>query len=312
MSSWLRHGVRLGLVWPLLALVLLLAGGAAALAWVEGRAVYNGPSPLKPPPRGNGREQPAIDAVAALGAQVMVDAGAPDRPVVGVNMCFPRNPINDADLRRLQTFTGLRELHVCMLHPDDAGLHTLGGLTSLRTLDVGGTPVTDDGLECLTPLADLERLDLSDSQVTDAGLKRLSAFPHLSSLALEGTQIGDDGMEAVCGLANLQSLLLDRTRVTDAGLASLVDRLAGLRELDLSHTRVTAAALLRLAALPGLERLGLAGLPITDDDLTHLADFPNLRQVLATHTHVTSRGVEELHKTRPAIAVLTDDTVRRR
>ena len=84
--------------------------------------------------------------------------------------------------------------------------------------------------------------------MSDAGLVRLQALPNLTGLSLEGIPMTDAGMEVLKDLKawpNLTILNLSHTQISDAGLKRLRG-LTGLRELDLSGTKVLAEGVLAL------------------------------------------------------------------
>ena len=167
--------------------------------------------------------------------------------------------VTDAGLERLKGLTQLRVLQLKATAVTDAGLEKLNTLANLRELHLHRTPVTGAGLENLPALT---LLDLSDTLVNDDGLAHIKGLPNLSVLALTNAKITDAGLEHLQGLkqftvtpegttdADTGLLLLNKTNITDAGLKHLYG-LKGLRGVDLSDTKVTAAGVRDLKqALP--------------------------------------------------------------
>ena len=124
--------------------------------------------------------------------------------------------------------------------------------------------VTDQDLQALRELHGLTRVDLNNTVISDATLGHLFDKVHLKTVSIAGT------------------------RITDSGLAYLT-RLAGLRELDLSHN-----------------------VGITDDGLAHLKGLSNLTRLGLLGTRVTEAGVRELQKALPHCSIVTIDWIEAR
>jgi hypothetical protein len=78
-----------------------------------------------------------------------------------------------------------------------------------------------------------------------------------------------------------------------------------LRVLQLGHTRFTRKAFDSIAALPGVERLGLEFCPSIDDAvLERLGAWKSLRWVDLHGTKVSREGVAALRSRRPDLQVL--------
>jgi beta-lactamase regulating signal transducer with metallopeptidase domain/Leucine-rich repeat (LRR) protein len=191
--------------------------------------------------------------------------------------------ITDAGLEHLKRLTELKCLYLTLTKVTDAGMEHIKGLTELRILSLTSTGIADAGIEKLKGLTKLEMLhfnhtnvtgaglgnfpalallDLSDSPVNDAGLAHLKGLHKLSVLGLSNTKITDAGLEHLKSLSGFTTpraendesdcglLLLNKTKITDAGLKHL-DALKGLRGVDLTGTKVTAAGVEQLQkALP--------------------------------------------------------------
>jgi Leucine-rich repeat (LRR) protein len=95
------------------------------------------------------------------------------------------------------------------------------------------------------------------------------------------------------------------TFVGDATAAAVASNTAGghrgLRVLDLSLTKITDAALTRLAVLPSLEILGLANTKITDDGAELLGNAPRLREIDLRSTRTTESIARKL--ARPGLTI---------
>ncbi len=150
-----------------------------------------------------GAEARATGTVEGLGGNVIRDPARAGHPVVSVELGNTR--VQDADLRVLQQFPELRELHLIGTEVTDAGMREVGQLKGLQLLNLRRTRVTDQGLRELTGLVNLRTLDLADTDVTDAGLEQLR------------------------GQTSLRLLDVVNTRVTEKGVQQLLDDLRGLQ-----------------------------------------------------------------------------------
>src|SRR5437867_2627513 len=115
----------------------------------------------------------------------------------------------------------------------------------------------------------------------------LLCFPAFAAELTEGTAVKDDSGDIV-------SLDLTSTWVTDADLAK-VGRMAQLRALNLSHTKVTDAGLEHLKPLQNVTDLNCYYAEyITDTGIAHLKGWKKLEHLNLRGTKVTSRVFEHL------------------
>lgn len=96
----------------------------------------------------------------------------------------------------------------------------------------------------------------------------------------------------------VESLYLSNTGVTDAELTHL-ERLPGLRYLNLYYSGVTDAGLVHLERLTRLERLSLTNAQVTDAGLAHLHGLTSLRWLYLNNTRVTDEGLARLRRALP-------------
>jgi hypothetical protein len=108
-------------------------------------------------------------------------------------------------------------------------------------LPIIGANVTDDNLKALAPARDqIIELDLRRSSVQDAQLNVVGQLTNLSRLHLESDQISDAGIRSIANLKNLKTLnLYGDQKVTDRSIPVFA-KLAGLQEVYLWNTGVTA------------------------------------------------------------------------
>ncbi len=149
-------------------------------------------------------------------------------------------------------------------------------------------------------------LSLAGTGLDDAALASFTPWwwhlPHLVDLDLAGTAISDEGLAHVSG-AGIKNLNLSGTRITSGGLRMLAECPA-LSSVQLSGTQVDDAGVEYLAALPELRTLYLDGAPITDEALRLLESATSLRYLrLGGNRGVSDAGVARLEEALPHIKV---------
>ena len=92
------------------------------------------------------------------------------------------------------------------------------------------------------------------------------------------TDIDDSQLAILERLAGLRVLDLGQTGITDAGLAHLRG-LTDLEELDVRNCEITIDGLLKLRGLPRLRRLGLCMTGMTDEALVKLQELHHLESL---------------------------------
>ena len=102
----------------------------------------------------------------------------------------------------------------------------------------------------------------------------------------------DDGLEHLVGFRNLRDLDLSHSRITDAGVERLAG-LTGLQTLALGPD-VTDACLEFLAGMKQLEELRLARSHVSDGGLQIIATLTGLKSLDLSHTLVTDDGLPNL------------------
>jgi len=159
-------------------------------------------------------------------------------------------------------------------------------------------------------------LDLSGhEEVRDTTLQAFTAQPHLQILLLARTSLTDKGLMHLKTFRKLRVLSLGEG-VTAAGIKSL-GALQTLEDLDISDTRLNAAALARLKSMPRLKRITLPeqtwtaaalkpiatsrklqyvvlGGDITPDVLRALKPLPMLRGLDLQRTRLNGDAIEGL------------------
>jgi hypothetical protein len=168
--------------------------------------------------------------------------------------------VQDAALAELQRFGALSRLDLAgCARIGRAGLAHVGRVAAIEVLDLWSLTKLD-GLAELAPLSRLVELRARRcANLAPGSLAPLAGLSGLTTLALGGcAKLDSSSLAPLAGLGNLMALDLSETAVDDA----CVEHLLGLRELtllNLSRTRLTVVGIDRLAALPSLAQLYVAG-----------------------------------------------------
>lgn len=118
-----------------------------------------------------------------------------------------------------------------------------------------------------------------------------------------GTRVTDEGLAVVHRLPRLHSLWLERTQITSAGLRDHVGKVAGMKRLYLTDTRIDDEGARHLKDLTGLLELNLDGTQLTDAGLVHLHGMKELAAVRLQRTKVTRDGARALAAALPRCRV---------
>ena len=125
--------------------------------------------------------------------------------------------------------------------------------------------------------------------------KVLELLTEYSDVALDANgQMTDEMLAQATRIPQLTVLRLGNSRtLSDDGIKHLV-RLPGLRELDLSHTRVTDEGLNVLSELPALESLNLVMTSVTDAGVAHVAHCSALQRLHLMWTRTGDGAIRAL------------------
>jgi Leucine-rich repeat (LRR) protein len=128
-------------------------------------------------------------------------------------------------LERLKSAGALREtlaeLSLARTQVGDAQLSNLRDFPKLRRLDLSGCPVRGPGLTVLKDLPELREAILACPTLTDLFAEELSELKQVERLSLAGSGLTDEGLKHLRGLPKLRHLDLTATRVTAAAAAAL-------------------------------------------------------------------------------------------
>ena len=109
--------------------------------------------------------------------------------------------------------------------------------------------------------------------VSDAGFRHIGRCEHLEALwCMYCQDTGDAATEQIAGLSRLKTYYAGKTRITDRSL-EILSGMASLECLEFWQCAgLTDAGIVRLAALPRLREISLAGLPNVTREA--IAPFP--------------------------------------
>jgi hypothetical protein len=161
---------------------------------------------------------------------------------------LPNGPAQlDQELEQLFKMARMQDLDLVRAARTMQGLSKVPALAGLGPLGIRNTIPP---APAAVPPQDVSELTFSGNGVNDRSLEPLRGLPGLRVLNLAGTAVTGAGLEHLKGLVRLN---LRSSAVTDEGLEHL-HRLTQLRELDLTGTRVSDAAVRRLQeALPAMK-----------------------------------------------------------
>jgi hypothetical protein len=143
---------------------------------------------------------------------------------------------------------------------------------------------------------------------TDADLAHFAGLRHLKLQYLGGGGITDAGLEHLKNLTDLRLLILWGNPISGAGLKHLRS-LGKLRHLDLNNSAVSDDQLTHLKYLTGLERIDLANNPqLTGSFLQHVAELPNLRELVLRGSGITGSALIHLEHARNLQSLMLDRT----
>ena len=163
---------------------------------------------------------------------------------------FSRGSFNGPGLVHLKKFS-LQGIIFDECGLNEESFKEIGQLDTLKELFLDGSKITDDeSVSHLTALKNLYLLNLADTQITDRCFESLAKFPRLVQLNIrECPEIKGDGIE----------------------------RLTGIRILDISKTNFKRSNIKKLANLKFIIDLNLDGLGLSDKDLIPLLDMRLVR-----------------------------------
>ena len=173
-------------------------------------------------------------------------------------------------------------------------------LTEFKSLDVSRSALTDEGIRLLGHFTELTKMDLSALQMNGTGIEGLEPLGHLRELVMVSVKIGlSTGWEHLGKLSQVEKLDLSWSNIADADVPFLIT-MTGLKELNISHTSLSDAALVQLAKLENLEILRMENNANLKGDglkaFIQKKQAPGLRCLYASSTPLSREGLSNLKK----------------
>lgn len=234
------------------------------------------------------------------------------------------SPVTDTGLRHLARLPALRHLNASCPEITGAGLEVLAALNRLRSFEMHHQrQISDSGLAALENCPDLERVNLMGTNTGDRALQVLAGKARLRQL-FAGNCITDAGlaflhdfpifktwhggqpaMSLMSFAAHPNYLWLNlNSPLTDRGLANL-EGLDGLFALNLfggvgpgvfdaTASRITAAGLTHIAALPNLAWLGCCATLCTNEAMQRISLMHRLQFLMCQDAVAGDKGFSAL------------------
>ncbi len=150
--------------------------------------------------------------------------------------------------------------------------------------------------------------------LSDANLALVGRFPRLLELHCfaDRSSPTDTGLAHLDGITGLKQLDLSGTRIadgglvhsrtgiTDAGLAHLKG-MTRLEKLNLSGTGITDAGLVHLKGMTGLQELNLSNTSVNGTGMVHLKGLTSLQSLDLQGTKVDDFGAQEVRRALPKV-----------
>ncbi|MCA9804417.1 MAG: protein kinase [Cyanobacteria bacterium HKST-UBA02] len=174
----------------------------------------------------------------------------------------------------------------------------------LKTLSLGDTNIRDHDLIYVAQLDNISELALDSTEISSEGLVYIKDMK-LKLLSIQETAVSGAGLEIISDMKGLETLDLQNMVNLKEGDLAVLNRMTGLRILDLSCNDIGPADL-RLAAHLPITQLSLNQSGITDDELSELAASRTLTGIeLDENRSLTDAGIAQLRSIKSLTYVRT-------
>ncbi|MCB9528634.1 MAG: hypothetical protein R3F65_16200 [bacterium] len=205
-------------------------------------------------------------------------------------------PLHGPGLDALDHHPRLRELRLVGLAFGDAPLAVLAGLPRLAELVLCRMALTGDGLTELREAPVLAGLMLRGCTLDRGAWRALGAIEALEDLRLCDTTLPRGALAGWCGLERLTRLSLDTCVVPPGAFHGLPE--LPLRRISLHGCAVDEAELRALARLPHLRDLVLSRTPLSEAAVDVLAAFPRGIRLGLAETGLSETATRRLKRLR--------------
>jgi internalin A len=174
-----------------------------------------------------------------------------------------------------------------------------GALLGAFTYTLGLKSAATDPAHRLADLTGLTKAELASIQAIES----IGGTIHrdlnwsqrpVSIVSLSGTKTKDVGLRLLAPFAGLKELNVSYTKVTDAGVREIAARHGQLEAIDLTGTRITDVALKELRKVPHLRKLSLWTTDIADSGLSELRELTNLESLALGQSPLTDAAIKEI------------------
>lgn len=210
-------------------------------------------------------------------------------------LLMPRLALTACDARALALdLRQLRQLDLSHNELREKGARALRSLTSLVDLALASNRLGPLGAWALVSLANLKALNLSDNQLAAASMPAIAQLSALTRLDVSRNCEVRHVLRALTALTSLEFLSLRHNELTGQHITSLHGAPAP-RALDLrGNSSFGRSGILALAALTGLQALGLRDCGNAGGGMEQLSALPGLTRLAADNLSLTYWDVRAL------------------
>ena len=208
--------------------------------------------------------------------------------------------VSDADLIKLAEIgpanAAVTELNLKASPVTQLGLSQLAKLPALRKVSLAACPLVGNAWSGISSATQLEELDAEGSGLDDSAMPALASLVNLKTLNLGHTPVSDNGLQHLAGMTKLESFNCNYGQITGSGFEVFTRKFANapLRHINVGNTTFGSHGFDHLGEFKSLETFiaGFAG--ITDDKLTVLKGFKDLKVLVLGGNAVSDQGLKFL------------------
>lgn len=198
------------------------------------------------------------------------------------------------------TKSSITELDLSDTNISNVGLKSITEhMPDMKCLNLSYTAVNDDGVEHLKGLRNLTSLNLDSHSITDTSLRHVSHLTSIRHLDLFGSKVTDNGLRLICTLtfSNLKSLEVCGGGVTDVGVRYISRSMALLESLNLANNhRISDEAMPSICLLKNLKNLNLTHSRVTSEGILHLLNLRRLESLSVHECKINKSAITKLQQ----------------
>lgn len=166
----------------------------------------------------------------------------------------------------------------------------IGALTELQEITLQLVSVEEDDLRHLGRLTNLASLNFDRCDFAEGALSKLPPMPSLSRLYFQNSRLTADDLEMLQSCPSLIELTVSGERLEANGFRHLL-KLDRLATISLSDTEIRGELCPYLRQIPAVSLLNV---PISDEDLSHLAGATKIRRLTICGSDISDAGLQHL------------------